>query len=210
MTDMQTIELPTERMIARIEGAIGWMIFNNPVRRNAVSLDMWAAVPTILDRFEADPAVRVIVLRGEGDKAFVAGADISQFEQQRSSRETVAHYDATSKAAGERLERTEKPTIAMIRGYCIGGGMGMLDRAGDDATSDRRGIVDKAERLVESWASKPGTGITRAEGGDYEVDVADFEKFVGKHTDLEAAIGITDVNNVTLELEQGRDSGLEL
>jgi hypothetical protein len=87
----------------------------------------------------------------------------------------------------------------------------LLDRAGDDATSDRaRGIVDKAERFVESWASKPGTGITYAEDGDYEVDIADFEKFMGKQTDREAAIGITDVNNVTLELEQGRDSGLEL
>jgi hypothetical protein len=87
----------------------------------------------------------------------------------------------------------------------------LLDRAGDDATSDRaRGIVDKAERFVESWANKSGTGITHAEGGDYEVDVADFEKFIGKQTDREAAIGITDVNNVTLELEQGRDSGLEL
>ncbi|MGD0461907.1 MAG: DUF3363 domain-containing protein [Tepidisphaeraceae bacterium] len=87
----------------------------------------------------------------------------------------------------------------------------LLDRGGDDATSDRaRGLVDKAERLVESWASRPGTGITHAEGGDYEVDVVEFEKFMGKQTDREAAIGITDVNNVTLELEQGRDSGLEL
>jgi hypothetical protein len=87
----------------------------------------------------------------------------------------------------------------------------LLDRAGDDTTSDEaRYRVDKAERLVERWANKPGTGITHAEGGDYEVDVADFEKFMGKQTDREAAIGITDVNNVTLELEQGRDSGLEL
>jgi enoyl-CoA hydratase/carnithine racemase len=125
MTDIETIELPTERMIARIEGAVGWMIFNNPARRNAVSLDMWAAVPTIMDRFEADQAVRVIVLRGEGEKAFVAGADISQFEQERSSPETIAHYHATSREAGLRLERTEKPTIAMIRGFCIGGGVGL-------------------------------------------------------------------------------------
>jgi len=87
----------------------------------------------------------------------------------------------------------------------------LLDRADGDATSDRaRDMVDKAERLVESWASKLGTGITHAEGGDYEVDVADFENFIGKQADREAAIGITDVNNVTLELEQGRDSGLEL
>ena len=138
MADIRTIELPTDRMIARIEGPIGWMIFNNPARRNAVSLDMSAAVPVILDRFEADAAVRVIVLRGEGEKAFVAGADISQFEQHRSSRETVARYDAVSRQAGERLLGTEKPTIAMIRGFCVGGGVAIagncdLRIAADDA-----------------------------------------------------------------------------
>ena len=74
----------------------------------------------------------------------------------------------------------------------------------------RDALTYKAERLVESWARRPATGITNAEGGDYEVDVADFENFIGKQADREAAIGITDVNNVTLELEQGRDSGLEL
>jgi hypothetical protein len=68
-----------------------------------------------------------------------------------------------------------------------------------------RDITDKAERMVESWARKPGTGISYAEGGDYEVDVAEFEKFMGKQADREASTGITDVNNVTLELEQGRD-----
>jgi enoyl-CoA hydratase len=86
----QTIALPTQRMIARIEGTIGWMIFNNPDRRNAVSSEMWEAVPLIMDRFEQDPAVRTIVLRGAGDRAFVAGADISQFEQNRSSPESIA------------------------------------------------------------------------------------------------------------------------
>lgn len=125
MDGVTEIELPTRRMIARIEGAIGWMIFNNPERRNAVSLDMWEAVPTILDRFEADPAVRVIVLVGAGEKAFVAGADISQFEQQRASAEQVAHYDGISGEANRRLAYCPKPTIAMIRGYCIGGGVGI-------------------------------------------------------------------------------------
>ena len=82
---MTDIPLPTQRMIARIEGAIGWMIFNNPERRNAVSSDMWAAIPAIMDHFESDPAVRVIVLAGAGEKSFVAGADISEFEQKRST-----------------------------------------------------------------------------------------------------------------------------
>jgi enoyl-CoA hydratase len=115
---------PTERMIAETEGAIGWMVFNNPARRNAISLDMWQAIPTILDHFESDPALRVVVLKGAGDKAFISGADISQFEQQRSSPETVRHYDETAERAMARLQESKLPTIAMIQGFCIGGGVG--------------------------------------------------------------------------------------
>jgi enoyl-CoA hydratase/carnithine racemase len=112
-------------MIGRIEGPIGWLVFNNPERRNAVSSEMWAAMATIMETFEADPAVRVIVLRGAGDKAFVSGADISQFEKQRSSPETRAQYDAISGRAQKLLGNSSKPTIAMIQGYCIGGGLGV-------------------------------------------------------------------------------------
>ena len=119
------IALPTERLIGRIEGAIGWMIFNNPARRNAVSLDMWAAMPLLLDAFEKNPDVRVIVLRGAGNHAFVAGADISEFEQLRATPEAVAAYDGTMAQAGKRLSTTGKPTIAMIHGFCIGGGLGI-------------------------------------------------------------------------------------
>jgi enoyl-CoA hydratase/carnithine racemase len=125
MTAIQDIPLPTDRMIARIEGHIGWMIFNNPARRNAVSAAMWAAIPAIMDRFEADPAVRAIVLAGAGDKAFVAGADISEFEAQRASPEQVAAYEAVSEEAEKRIAGSPKPTIAMIRGFCIGGGVGI-------------------------------------------------------------------------------------
>lgn len=122
-TTATTIPLATDRMRARIDGAIGWMTFNNPARRNAVSLDMWEAVPQIIDRFENDPAVRVIVLHGAGDAAFVSGADISQFEKARSSQEANEHYDRVSEKASNRLMACGKPTIAMIRGWCIGGGL---------------------------------------------------------------------------------------
>ena len=117
--------LGTTKILARVEGAVGWMVFNNPERRNAVSVEMWAAIPRILARFDADPAVRVIALTGQGDRAFVAGADISQFEQQRSSPETQAAYDAVSARASAALQGVGKPTVAVIRGYCIGGGVGI-------------------------------------------------------------------------------------
>jgi len=120
-----TITSPTKRMIARKEGAIGWMVFNNPERHNAVSTDMWQAVPIILDAFEADPEIRSIVLTGAGEKSFVAGADISQFEEARSSPEKVQEYEDISTAAFDRIASCRLPTIAMIDGYCIGGGLGI-------------------------------------------------------------------------------------
>jgi enoyl-CoA hydratase len=116
---------PSERMIAEKDGAIGWMIFNNPERRNALSLDMWQAMPTILEHFERDPDVRVVVLKGAGDKAFVSGADISQFEKQRSSAESIAQYDKIAEVANAKLQDYRKPVIAMIHGFCIGGGVGV-------------------------------------------------------------------------------------
>jgi len=116
---------PSERLIAEKDGAIGWMIFNNPERRNAVSLDMWQAMPVVLEHFASDPDIRVVVLRGAGDKAFISGADISQFEKQRSSPETVAEYDRIAELANAKLGEIRKPTIAMIKGFCIGGGVGV-------------------------------------------------------------------------------------
>jgi len=123
MNDAVTVPVTSPHMLAEIDGPIGWMTFNKPERRNAVSLDMWEAMPEILHRFEDDPAVRVIVLKGAGDKAFVSGADISQFEKSRSSEESNAHYDRMSELAAKALGECGKPTIAMIRGYCIGGGL---------------------------------------------------------------------------------------
>lgn len=116
---------PTTRMIAKKDGAIGWMIFNNPERLNAVSLDMWQAVPKIIADFEADPEIKVIVLTGAGGKAFVAGADISQFEAQRGDPASVITYEDATTLAFETIARAERPTIAMIDGYCIGGGLGI-------------------------------------------------------------------------------------
>jgi enoyl-CoA hydratase/carnithine racemase len=119
------LELAAGRVLAQREGAVGWITFNRPDRHNALSVEMWAAIPQALDRLEADGEVRVVVLRGAGGRAFVSGADISQFEERRSSAETSGGYDALVGAANQRLAAARVPTIAMIRGYCIGGGLGV-------------------------------------------------------------------------------------
>lgn len=117
------IALETDKMLAEKDGPIGYMIFNNPDRLNAVGFEMWQAMATILDAFEKDPEVRVVVLKGAGDRAFVSGADISQFDKVRSDSSSSGDYDNVSGIATGKLQNFPKPTIAMIRGYCIGGGM---------------------------------------------------------------------------------------
>ncbi len=114
----------TSKMIVEKDGSIGRLIFNNPKRHNAVSLDMWQAVAQIIDDFERDDAIRVIVVSGAGGRAFVSGADISEFKEKRASEEAAAAYSKISEGARQRLQDTPKPTIAMISGYCIGGGVG--------------------------------------------------------------------------------------
>ena len=113
----------TEKMIAKVEDGIGWMVFNNPEKRNAVSLEMWEAMPKIIESFEADDSVRVVVMRGAGEKAFVSGADISEFEERRNDPEKVKHYSSVLWRAKRSLTSLSKPLIAMIHGYCLGGGL---------------------------------------------------------------------------------------
>ena len=117
-----TIPTLTDKLLAIKEGHIGWIVFNNPERHNAVSMEMWQSVPLAIDAFARDSDVRVVILKGAGEKAFVSGADISQFKEKRSSPEAIATYNATSDTAAEAIRNCPKPTIAMIRGYCIGGG----------------------------------------------------------------------------------------
>ncbi len=117
------IALRTDKMIAEKEGAIGWITFNNPARHNAVSMAMWEALFEIVADYGADDAIRVIVVKGAGERAFVSGADISEFEEKRSSPETTSVYNETAQKASRALKDVGKPTIAMIRGYCVGGGV---------------------------------------------------------------------------------------
>lgn len=115
----------TEKMLARKDGHVGIMTFNNPERHNAVSFEMWEKVGTIMEDFRNDPDVRVVVLTGAGGKAFVSGADISKFGDERGTLEAQQKYNATTERVYNIVATFPKPTIAMIRGFCIGGGLGL-------------------------------------------------------------------------------------
>ena len=140
----------TAKMIGRIEDGIGWLIFNQPEKHNAVSYEMWLAVPKVIAAYEADPAVRVIVLAGAGERAFVSGADISEFENKRGSTEAVKVYDEAGEAAHNAIVRAAKPTITMIRGICIGGGLGIA------LTTDIR--IASADAVFAVPAARLGLG----------------------------------------------------
>ena len=111
------------KILSKKNGAIGHLVFNNPEKRNAFSLEMSLAAADVIEDFLADDAIRVIVLSGAGDKAFVSGGDISKFEKARATKEQVENYTKTGDRFRTLLKGSAKPTIAMIRGYCLGGGM---------------------------------------------------------------------------------------
>ena len=140
----------TEKLLAHKDDTAEWITFNNPAKRNAMSFDMWLSLDIALNDFIADPAIRVIVLKGAGDKAFVSGADISEFKEKRANPEMVAEYNQVSVTIAQKLLNCPKPTIAMIRGYCMGGGLGTA------LTCDLRICADDARFGIP--AGKLGVG----------------------------------------------------
>ncbi len=111
------------KILQRITDGVGVITFNNPEKRNAMSLDMWDGLGSALIELRDNPEVRVVILVGAGDKAFVSGADISQFEKTRHNAEASEEYSRRSAAQRALLGDYPKPTIACIRGFCLGGGM---------------------------------------------------------------------------------------
>jgi enoyl-CoA hydratase len=111
------------KILQSVDDGVGVITFNNPQKRNAMSLEMWEGLGNALNELRDDPAVRVVVLVGTGDKAFVSGADISQFEKTRHNAQASEEYSKRSEAQRALLASYPKPTIACIRGFCLGGGM---------------------------------------------------------------------------------------
>jgi enoyl-CoA hydratase len=104
-------------------GAVGWIVFDQPAKRNALNNAMWAGIPPAMAQFDADPQVRCVAFRGAGTQAFSAGADISEFESARASEEAVGQYDGLLDQVLHAIQDSRKPSLAMIHGFCMGGGL---------------------------------------------------------------------------------------
>jgi enoyl-CoA hydratase/carnithine racemase len=102
---------------------VGWIVFDNPQRRNAINGAMWRGIPEAMARFDADREVRCVAFRGTGTKAFSAGADISEFDKARAERGSVAAYDDLLDRVLHSIQDSRKPCVAMIHGFCMGGGL---------------------------------------------------------------------------------------
>jgi enoyl-CoA hydratase len=111
------------KILKSVSEGVGIITFNNAEKRNAMSLDMWEGLGQALAEMRDDEEVRVVVLTGAGDKAFMSGADISQFEKTRHNAKAAEEYSRRSEAQRALLANYPKPTIACIRGFCLGGGM---------------------------------------------------------------------------------------
>ena len=110
-------------LLVEKQGSVGWIVFNQPAKRNAINNAMWRGIPAAMKHFDADPQVRCVAFRGAGTGAFSAGADISEFESQRANREAVGEYDDLLDQVLHSIQGSPKPSVAMIYGFCMGGGL---------------------------------------------------------------------------------------
>ena len=168
---VEGLELKTEKMLAEIADGIGWVTFNNPQRRNAISLEMWEGLGTILEHFQHNSEVRVVVMKGAGDKAFVSGADISEFDKQRANVEQSKEYSRTSAKANLWLKKLDKPLIGMIQGYCMGGGLAIaLNADVRFATPDSRFGIP-ATKLGVGYEYAGSAALARLVGPSHARDI---------------------------------------
>jgi enoyl-CoA hydratase/carnithine racemase len=186
------LELGTDKILARIEDGVGWITINQPERRNAMSLAMWQGLGEAAEAMQADATVRVVVLHGAGGKSFAAGADISEFEQHRANAEQKLRYAEIASRAHRGLARLNKPLIAMVQGFCIGGGMA-LALAADlrfAGAGSRFGIP--AARLGLGYEYEGLAALARLVGPSTAKDML----FSGRQIETEEALRLGLVNQV--------------
>jgi len=189
---MIELDLGTPKILARIQDGIGWITFNQPEKRNAISLSMWEAVAAAAERFGTDPEVRVVVMHGAGGKAFASGADISEFDKLRDSAEAEAKYSAVSSMARKRLEALGMPLIAMIQGFCIGGGMATALVADIRITAEDGRFGIPAAKLGVAYAHHSLRRLVALAGPAMAKEIM----FTGRQLDAAEALRVGLVNRV--------------
>ena len=191
--------MPGEVRIVR-EGAIGWMVFDHVERRNAITGEMWRAISPAARALDEEDGVRVVILRGAGDEAFVAGADISEFAALRTG-EAGGRYEEENAQAFEALRAVEKPVLAMIHGFCIGGGVALalcadVRYAADDAT-----FAIPAARLGLGYPANGLEALVRAVGDSAAKEIL----FTARRFDAAEAAGKGLVDAVVAKAELEAD-----
>jgi enoyl-CoA hydratase/carnithine racemase len=192
MNDMTTYVSPTEKVKAWTDGPILHIRFNNPAKHNALSVDMWEAVPKLLGLAERDDNIRVVVFSGEGGKSFVSGADISQFEDMRAQKEAVKKYELIAEQALEGIYEFSKPTIACIAGYCVGGGVNVAISCDLRVASTDSTFFVPATRLGLGYRVSAMRNLTNLVGPGYAKDIF----FTGRKLDSDEALRIGLVNRI--------------
>lgn len=185
------------------DAAIGRLVLSNPARRNAISGAMWQAIPAAVAEFEADAAIRCIVVRGEGEEAFAAGADISEFEARRSSERDVAQYDAQIEAAHVAIESCAKPVIAQIYGFCIGGGLAIALSCDLRYAASNSRFAIPAARLGLGYGAR---GINRLVATVGHANAREI-LFSARRYDAQEALAMGLVNRVLPDAELNRYVG---
>jgi enoyl-CoA hydratase/carnithine racemase len=183
------------KIFSHTDGALGFLTFNNPERHNAMSLDMWQNGASALESLAEDPAVRVIILTGAGGKSFVSGADISKFDSERASPEGVAIYNAALEHFLEVLLACPQPTIAMIRGYCIGGGLGIAVCCDLRVASDHSRFGIPAAKLGLGYGLENLRHLKNVIGPQFSAEML----FTARQYDAASAVVMGLVNHVLLD-----------
>ncbi len=202
---MTTIETGTDTLLCEVHDGIATITFNRPDKHNALSMEMQGAVPPLAQMLAEDPAVRVVVMTGAGERAFVSGADISEFGERRTAVEARAKYDESSGAMFTSWRRIPKPVIAMIRGYCIGGGLLTALQADLRIAADDAQFGVPAAKLGLGYAAGGVDLLQRAVGSAWAAEIL----FSARRIDAATALRIGLVNRV-VPVDTLRDEVMEL
>ncbi|MBC8393313.1 MAG: enoyl-CoA hydratase/isomerase family protein [Deltaproteobacteria bacterium] len=188
------MKLNTDKMLVDRENNVGWITFNNPAKRNAVSLEMWQALGMILEDLQADDDVRVVIMKGAGNEAFVSGADISEFEVKRSSAEQSEEYTRVAASSLKMLNELAKPLLAMIQGYCVGGGLAAALSADVRIATDDSKFGIPAAKLGLGYAYEGVAALADIVGPSYALDIL----MSGRLLDADEALRIGLVNRIVI------------